>query len=164
MSFSHLLGCSTITFRRLPLPDALTVINELGFTEIDLGALPGVCDHVPYVLDPAAVQQVAGQVAASGLAVRSVNGDVGDLNRLLSPDERAGRDQHLEQLLTLTAAVGAEALVLPNGALAHEPVHDLEADLALVAAELTAAAQRAADHGVELWVESLHLFRLCHSL
>ena len=45
------LGCSTISFRHLPLPQALATIAELGFAEIDLGALPGVCDHVPYVLD-----------------------------------------------------------------------------------------------------------------
>ena len=47
------LGCSTISFRHQPLPDALATIADLGFREIDLGALPGVCDHVPYVLDDA---------------------------------------------------------------------------------------------------------------
>jgi len=46
------LGCSTISFRHLPLPQGLATIGELGFAEIDLGALPGVCDHVPYVLGP----------------------------------------------------------------------------------------------------------------
>ena len=56
--------CSTITLRHLPLDQALATINKLGFTEIDLGALPGVCDHVPYELTPAAggtdVQVLAG--------------------------------------------------------------------------------------------------------
>ena len=41
------LGCSTISFRHQALPQALATIAGLGFTEIDLGALPGVCDHVP---------------------------------------------------------------------------------------------------------------------
>ena len=41
------LGCSTISFRHQRLPEALATISALGFTEIDLGALPGVCDHVP---------------------------------------------------------------------------------------------------------------------
>ena len=45
------LGCSTISFRHLDLDEALSWIAALGFTSIDLGALPGVCDHVPYVLD-----------------------------------------------------------------------------------------------------------------
>ena len=42
-------------------------------------ALPGVCDHVPYVLDAAAVDAVAAAVDSSGLRVRSINGDIGDI-------------------------------------------------------------------------------------
>jgi sugar phosphate isomerase/epimerase len=164
MSMSSRLGCSTITFRGLALPQALRAIADLGFGEIDLGALPGVCDHVPYVLDEAAVARVAGEVSASGLTVRSVNGDVGDLNQVLDRSGQAERHQHLDRLLSLTATIGARALVLPNGALAHEPVQDLAADLARVAAQLSDAAERAAGYGLELWVESLHLFRLCHKL
>ena len=57
------LGCSTISFRHLALDAALGQIAELGFAEIDLGALPGVCDHVPYVLDARAVDAVAATVA-----------------------------------------------------------------------------------------------------
>ena len=76
MAIDPRVGCSSISFRARPLRDALDVINGLGFTEIDLGALPGVCDHVPYDLTPAAVEQVADDIAASGLSVRSVNGDV----------------------------------------------------------------------------------------
>ena len=34
-------GCSTISFRHLALDEALAQIAELGFPEIDLGALPG---------------------------------------------------------------------------------------------------------------------------
>ena len=64
--------CSTITLRYLPLDQALSTIADLGFTEIDLGALPGVCDHVPYELSAEAVREVAATVKASGLSsVRS---------------------------------------------------------------------------------------------
>src|SRR4029077_15616799 len=101
MSISDRLGCSTIRFRHLVLPEALAVISELGFGEIDLGALPGVCDHVPYVLDRDAVSRVASEVATSGLAVRSVNGDVGDLNAILDNNQRAGLSEHLDRLLDL---------------------------------------------------------------
>ena len=59
MAIDVRLGCSTISFRHLPLADALDVITGLGFTDIDLGALPGVCDHVPYELTGAAVSEVA---------------------------------------------------------------------------------------------------------
>ncbi len=158
------LGCSTISFRHLPLPHALAAIAGLGFTEIDLGALPGVCDHVPYVLDDAAVADVAVTVADSGLRVRSINGDIGDLNVVPAPDARDERDRHLAMLIELAAATGARALVLPCGALDHQPVDSLSADLDVVAAELVAAAHSAADRGVELWTESLHFHRLCYDL
>ena len=155
------LGCSTISFRHLVLDEALAQITGLGFETIDLGALPGVCDHVPYVLDARAVNTVAAAVTGSGLRVRSINGDIGDLNRPLDAVGRSQRDRHLEALLTLAATIGARALVLPCGALDHSPLRSLDDDLDLVAAELIAAADKAANHGVELWTESLHYYRLC---
>lgn len=158
------LGCSTITFRHQPLDQALTTIAGLGFTEIDLGALPGVCDHVPYVLDGAAVEAVSATVAESGLAVRSINADIGDLNVPLGEGPRARRQGHLGMLLALAVATGARALVLPCGAIDHEPVESLDADLDLVASELVGAARLAGEHGVELWVESLHFHRLCFNI
>lgn len=161
MIFDDRLGCSSISFRHQDLATALQTMSGQGFREIDLGALPGVCDHVPYVLDAEAVASVAAVVNASGLTVRSVNGDIGDLNKPLNPDDAAERSEHLEMLLTLAAAIGARALVLPCGALDHEPERSLDADLDLVAEQLIAAADRAAAHGLELWTESLHFFRLC---
>ena len=158
------LGCSTISFRHLALEQALGWIGALGFGEVDLGALPGVCDHVPYVLDRAAVDAVTHTVRAFGLRVRSVNGDIGDLNQPLDTDGRAARDAHLDMLLTLTAATGARALVLPCGALDHQPLGSLDRDLDLVARELIHAADRAVAHGVEVWTESLHYHRLCFNL
>ena len=64
--FNSRLGCSSISFRHQDLPTALRTISGLGFEEIDLGALPGVCDHVPYDLDAGALAAVpaAGHVAA----------------------------------------------------------------------------------------------------
>ncbi|WP_353710454.1 sugar phosphate isomerase/epimerase [Arthrobacter sp. K5] len=162
--FHSRLGCSSISFRHQDLPTALRTIAGLGFAEIDLGALPGVCDHVPYELDADAVSAVASDVAASGLRVRSVNGDIGDLNAVLDAGWQAERDRHLDALLTLTAKTGARALVLPCGALSHGPVRSLEEDLDTVAAQLIRAAERAAEFGVELWTESLHFLRFCWNL
>jgi sugar phosphate isomerase/epimerase len=162
--FQSRLGCSSISFRHQDLPTALRTIAGLGFGEIDLGALPGVCDHVPYELDADAVSAVAEEVAASGLRVRSVNGDIGDLNAVLDAGQQAKRDSHLDALLTLTAKTGAKALVLPCGSLNHEPVRSLEEDLDAVAAQLIRAAERAAEFGVELWTESLHFLRFCWNL
>ncbi|MGM1029013.1 MAG: sugar phosphate isomerase/epimerase family protein [Actinomycetota bacterium] len=153
------LGCSTISFQHLSLEDALVEIERLGFAEIDLGALPGVCDHVPFELDDAAIARVADTIAAHDLRVRSVNGDVGDFN---DPDaDLDAQADHVERLVRLTAAIGADALVLPCGSLGHEPIVDLETDLDRVATALARAAATASAHGVELWVESLHYLRLC---
>ena len=162
--FHSRLGCSSISFRHQDLASALRTMKGLGFDEIDLGALPGVCDHVPYELDTAAVAAVSAEVNASGLRVRSVNGDIGDLNKVLDGDAQAARQRHLDALLTLTANIGAKALVLPCGALDHEPVRSLEEDLDLIAAQLSGAAQRAAGFGVEIWTESLHFLRFCWNL
>lgn len=162
--FHARLGCSTISFRHLDLAPALRTIAGLGFTEIDLGALPGVCDHVPFVLDSVAVEQVARTVIASGLQVRSVNGDIGDLNVPLADGPRAGRQEHLRNLVALAVATDARALVLPCGALNHTPVESIDSDIARVAAELADAARFAASRDVKVWTESLHLHRLCWNL
>ena len=162
--FHSRLGCSSISFRHQELDAALRTIKDLGFEEIDLGALPGVCNHVPYELDAAAVAAVSAEVAGSGLRVRSVNGDIGDLNAVLDAGQQAGRARHLDALLTLTANTGAKALVLPCGALGHDPVRSVDEDLDTIAARLIHAGQRAAEFGVELWTESLHFLRFCWNL
>ena len=162
--FHSRLGCSSISFRHQELAPALRTMKELGFEEIDLGALPGVCDHVPYSLDPAAVAAVAAEVSASGLRVRSVNGDIGDLNAVLDADAQSARTQHLDALLALAADTGARALVLPCGALDHTPVRGLDEDLDTIAGQLVNASERAAGFGVELWTESLHFLRFCWNL
>ncbi|QCR20317.1 sugar phosphate isomerase/epimerase family protein [Agrococcus sp. SGAir0287] len=159
MTFPDRLGCSTISFQHLALPDALRDVRALGFQEIDLGALPGVCDHVPFELDDRAIDAVAATIADAGIRVRSVNGDVGDLN--VPAADPAARREHLERLLRLTAAIGAEALVLPCGALDHEPAATLEVDVARVAHELAVAGTLAEEHGTRVWVESIHFLRLC---
>lgn len=160
MAFSPALGCSTISFRHLGLPESLATIKRLGLREIDLGALPGVCDHVPYVLDEQAVQAVTRTVNESGLAVRSINADIGDLNASLDAAGRRARSEHLTRLLDLAEGTEARALVLPCGALNRDPVTSLEEDLDRVAHELHSAARAASGRGIELWVESLHFWRL----
>ena len=162
--FHDRLGCSSISFRHLPFDEALGTIAGLGFEEIDLGALPGVCDHVPFELTDADIRDVAARVAGSGLRVRSVNGDVGDLNAALDGDRLAQRAAHLDRLLLLARTVGARALVLPCGALSPEPVRSVGEDIDLVARQLAVAGERAAAFGVELWTESLHYYRLCGTL
>jgi sugar phosphate isomerase/epimerase len=153
--------CSSISFRHQDLPTALGTMQGLGFTELDLGALPGVCNHVPFILDAQAVHEVSSEVLRSGMGVRSVNGDIGDLNARLTPAERTDRNKHLDMLLALASTIGATALVLPCGAQSHDPLVSFDEDLDLIAAALSEAADRAATAGVEIWVEAPHFFRLC---
>lgn len=156
--------CSTITLRHIALAEALREIRGLGFSGIDLGALPGVCDHVPYQLTGQAVAEVAEVVVTSGLAVRSVNADVGDLNEPLEEKGRDARTAHIDRLLDLCAAIGSTALVLPNGRQAHTPIASLDTDFDLVAQQLTSISELAAPRGIELWVEAPHWFRLAFDL
>lgn len=156
--------CSTISFRRLTLDAALRQIADLGFAAIDLGALPGVCDHVPYELTPIAVGEVTSTLRGSGLAVRSINADIGDLNQPLDTEGRTARDRHLEQLLDLAVQIESPAIVLPCGSQGHAPIGELAADIRLVADELRRAARIADARGVEIWVESQHSGRLCFDL
>jgi len=162
--FNPRLGCSSISFRHLDLPNALQTMGEIGFEEIDLGALPGVCNHVPYALGEEDVRVVSAQISASGLNVRSVNGDIGDLNAMLGVDAQKERDGHLEMLLALAVETGAKALVLPCGALNRDPLASLDADLDVVASSLARAQKRADAMGIELWTEALHYFRLCSDM
>lgn len=156
--------CSSITLRKLPLRQALTEIREQGFEAIDLGALPGVCDHVPYELDHDAVREVAATVAASGLAVASINGDIGDLNAVLNVSEREARTTHLDRLLNLCEEVGSPALVLPCGNLGHDPIRSREEDVRTVADELRRVQDSASARGLAIWCESLHSGRLCFDM
>ena len=68
MPLDQRIICFTISFRRLPLEAALRQIADLGFGGIDLGALPGVCDHVPYELTAEAVDEVAATLREIGRA------------------------------------------------------------------------------------------------
>lgn len=155
------VGCSTISFRAKDLPDALTTIRDLGFSEIDLGAIPAVVDHVPIPLDAQARHMVEECVSASGLRVRAVNSDPGPLSdpRL----DEGGLEATVTELCTLAATFGA-TLILPCGAPSTEPLRDLDSDLDLVARRLRGIAQIAEPLGVRVLVEAPHLFRLCNTV
>ncbi|MGY1636109.1 sugar phosphate isomerase/epimerase family protein [Geodermatophilus sp. SYSU D00742] len=156
------LGCSTISFRRLPLPAALAQVAAQGFGETDLGALPGVCDHVPIPLPAGLVDELAEQVLAGGVAVRVVNADVGDMD---APDlDGPVLRQRLRPLAELARAVGTSTIVLPCGRVGTTPRSELADDVAAVARALTTAAEFLGDAGLDLLVEAPHSRRLCADL
>jgi hypothetical protein len=89
MTIDSRLGCSTISFRRWPLPGALAEIKAQGFGETDLGSLPGVCDHVPIPLPADRVDPLAEQILDGSVTIRLINADVADMD---DPDLDAARD------------------------------------------------------------------------
>ncbi|WNE95260.1 sugar phosphate isomerase/epimerase [Streptomyces luomodiensis] len=160
MAGSGRLGCSTISFRARPLPDALAAIAGLGLPEADLGMLPGVCEHAPLRPGPDDVRRLTDLAAEHGIRWRSLNTDPADLNSpRLHP--RVWRES-IDLLARATAGVGAPFLAVPNGRQRHQPFGpSLEADLATVVARLHEAGEVAAEHGVRLLVEAPHVYRLC---
>ncbi|WP_338604383.1 sugar phosphate isomerase/epimerase [Saccharopolyspora sp. SCSIO 74807] len=153
------LGCSTISFRHRRLTEALTTIRELGFDGIDLGGLPGVCEHIPHPLG----EDTAGIVRAveeSGLRTWAINVDPGPLN-----DPALSEHDLLEsgrRLVRLAARLNA-AMIVPCGAQTRTPFVAEDADLDRLARGLRALGELAASNGVRLLVEGLHHFRFCHT-
>jgi sugar phosphate isomerase/epimerase len=146
-SIDSRLGCSPISFRAWTLPGALADLSGQGFGEIDLGALPGVCDHVPTPLPPELVDVLADQMLASGLAVRLINADVAGMN---DPGRDAAEMQRrLRTLVDLAGAVGTSTIMLACGRQGTELRTELSRAIATVARTLTAAAEfvgRFGDH------------------
>ena len=137
-SIDSRLGCSTISFRAWSLPGALAEISGQGFGEIDLGALPGVCDHVSTPLPPELVDVLAEQILASGLAVRLINADVAEMD---DPGlDAAAIQRRLRTLVDLAGAVGTSTIMLACGRQGTEPRTELSRAIA-TARTLTAAAE-----------------------
>jgi sugar phosphate isomerase/epimerase len=154
------VGISSITFRFRPLDEALRLIADTGATEIDLGAIPAVTDHVPvpFTGDP---QTYVDLLARYGLRSGAVNSDVGDLNDpALTGDALA---EIAEPLIDLAAATGW-ALIVPCGRASWEPIVDDAADLALIAENLRFLGDLCAAKDVRLLVEVLHHKRYIHSV
>ena len=156
------LGCSTISFRKVPLPEALAQISALGFAETDLGSLPGTCQHVPTPLPPELVDVIAGQVRDSGVAVRLINADVADMD---DPDlDEPELRRRLATLVELATAVGTSTIILPSGRKGTTPRTELRRDIATVARTVSAAAGIVAEAGLSLLVEAPYSNRLCSDL
>jgi sugar phosphate isomerase/epimerase len=159
MTIDSRLGCSTISFRAWPLPEALAEIKSQGFCETDLGSLPGVCDHVPIPLPADRVDALAEQILDGDVAVRLINADVADLD---DPDlDAAEMQRRLRTLVDLARAVGTSTIMLPCGRQGTQPRTELSRDIATVARTLSAAADFVNTAGLDLLVEAPHSRRLC---
>lgn len=154
------IGISTISFRHRPLDEALRLIAATGTSEIDLGAIPAVTDHVPVPVDRDP-EEYADLLREHGLYCGAVNADPGDLN----DPGLAERDLTavVDPLAELAAALDA-ALIVPAGRADHAPFVDQQSDLARIAGNLQVISRLCAAHRVRLLVEVLHHRRYLHTV
>ncbi|MFC9425637.1 sugar phosphate isomerase/epimerase family protein [Streptomyces sp. NPDC056987] len=154
------LSCSTITFRDRALPRALDTIAGLGFHQADLGALAGLCEHVPPRGTAAELAAVADQVRATSLTVTGVNADPGSFTT--RADHTAVREA-MYRLLDFCADVASPRLVLTCGEPEDRTIPAGE-QLRRVADGLEPVLGHARETGVELTVEAPHYLRLVNTM
>lgn len=154
------LACSTICFREYTLAEALGLIRKQGFDAIDLGALQGLCEHVPLFGTPEDLKDACRTVNESGLQVLSVNADPGSFNEDIPALEILDR---IEALTVFCAEVRSPRLLLPCGAPEREEI-PYRQQLEAVASGINAAAATATRYGVQIVVEAPHHYRLVNTL
>lgn len=157
------LSCSTICFRQWPLPTALAAIRDLRFAGVDVGTLPGFCDHFDFVNAPSGAEHALHDaVAASGLRVFTFTTNIGEFNAPGADAERvlaAGRRN-----LRAAAALGAEAVVFNCGAWLDRREQPFSDGVARVAEGLRCLAPEAEALGVGLLIEAPHKSKLCRDV
>ncbi len=112
------------------------------------------------MLDADAVDRVADEVAISGLRVRSVNCDIGDLDAPLTSEEQKRRDHHLDRLLTLTSRIEARAWCSRADISTTGPSGP-STKTSTPSRHNSNGHTSGRDSGWAVWTESLHVHRLC---
>ncbi|MFO7637255.1 MAG: sugar phosphate isomerase/epimerase family protein [Clostridia bacterium] len=71
----NILSCSTHCYNRFPFERALKGIAASGLGYVEIGAIPGHCDHVrPEAMSPVQVREALALVAGYGLKPSSISG------------------------------------------------------------------------------------------
>lgn len=159
MDFSR-LSCSTICFRHFPLTEALAAIRSLGFTHVDIGTLPGFCDHFDFVRASAEdASRFCAVVRASGLRVHTFTTNIGEPNEAgFSPESyrRAGLAN-----IRVAAELGAVGIVLNCGATIERARDGFSDHVRRVGDAIGNLAPDAEAAGVRLMIEAPHKSKLC---
>jgi sugar phosphate isomerase/epimerase len=152
------LGCSSICFRSEPFDRALDAIARLGFEEMDVGAIPGFCEHYLATGSNAATRQAfVAQVQSAGVRVRSINADPGCFHAP-GADPSAIRHAFHEYVL-LARQLGVVGVAVGTGIPVERAA--VGSALARTARGLSDLAALAADEGLQLFVEAPHTMQLC---
>jgi len=159
MDFSR-LSCSTICFRHFPLTEALTAIRSLGFTHVDIGTLPGFCDHFDFVRATAEdAARFCAVVRTSGLRVHTFTTNIGEPNEAgFSPESYRGAGL---TNIRVAAELGAIGVVLNCGATIDRARDGFSDHVARVGEAIGNLAPDAASAGVRLMIEAPHKSKLC---
>lgn len=152
--FVERFGCSTVTFRTLPLAEALAAVAGLGVKVADLGALRGVCEHIDPDGDEHALAAASRIVRASGVRPAALNADPETFDQQSAEIILA----RVERLAAFCADVGAPVLMLPGGRKDTRPVEG-DDELTKLAEGLVASSETCRRHGVQLAVEAPHYLR-----
>lgn len=134
------LGCSTILYGGYPLDVALEGIRDAGYAAIELGAIPGMADHLSADGAPGFYRGVRAAVADRGLAIESI----GASTNLLDPERRA----RFIRLMEAAATLGAPAITTGSGG-----VSDDESSFRAVVDALAELARIGADLGVRVSIK-----------
>lgn len=154
------LTCSTICFRHFSLQEALAAIRSVGFTHVDLGTLPGFCEHHDFVTGTDSDEaRLIATVKASGLRVHTFTTNLTEPNApgfSLPVYLAAGRRN-----IALAAALGAAGIVLNCGAWIDRDEQPFAEGIARVGAAIGRLAPEAEASGVGLMIEAPHKNKLC---
>lgn len=132
------LGCNTVLFTKQDLGAALARVAWCDYQEVELAAIPGMCEHITPESDPA---QVKAQVEQAGL--RAVA-----LEAAMNLSDASTHPRFLA-VLRLAAALGVEVVNTGGGGKSD----DAESERAVHAA-IAALAPRAAALGVSMGVKA----------
>ena len=106
------IGCSSLTFHDRNLEAALDLFHARGIRCLDIGVVPGHCDHIdPLTMSEAEIASLEAALRDRGLRVSSLNVYAGDL---AGPDfEQPAR--LVEASIRVASRLGARILTLPPG-------------------------------------------------
>jgi predicted dehydrogenase/sugar phosphate isomerase/epimerase len=152
------IGCSTLTFKDLPLIEALDKIKAGGFHSVDIGIVPCYCCHLePSSWSSDRRARLLDELASRQLKVSSLNVAVGAL---------PSRDENepwtfTAKCLKIAADLGAYAVTISPGPAAEQGDWLLLAEG--LAKRIHALADQAEGSGIRLSVESPHAGSLTDS-
>ncbi len=146
------LGCSSITFRFLPLDEALRSIHAAGLSKVDIACIPGFCDHYnPLETTPERERKLQEALRSLGLTVSTLNVSAGGLNT----ERREEVFRYVEAALGVAARLGCYAITIPTGSKPASPAL-WEKDVGLSCQMIRRLAGTASEREIALTLEAPH--------